>query len=163
MDTQIALVSLIVSILALGMSFVFWLRQFRPIITACVRTVKGGNVGIAYSLKIMNSGSIPAKNIKIQLNESEIEQSLGAEASEEYKEKWLRSVNKSSIHILQNGDSTSCSFGLTKENDSGFWKYGAEFHVVITYEGWFGYTYTETQLLKIQDSDSFTGYMWANA
>lgn len=163
MDTTIALISLFVSMLALGMSFIFWRRQFRPIITACVKAVKGGSVGISYSLKIINSGSIPAKNIKIQLNESEVEQSLGSGTSAEDKEKWLRSVNKSSIHILQNGDSTSCYFGSTEINNSGFWKYGAEFHVVINYEGWFGYKYTETQLLKIQDLDSFTGYMWGNA
>lgn len=163
MDIQIAIVSLIVSILALGMSFVFWLRQFRPIITASVRTAKAGNVAIAYSLKVMNSGSIPARNIKIKLNESELVKSFGVAASEEHKEKWLRSINKSNIYILQNGDSTSCSFGLTQGEDSGFWKHGTEFQVVITYEGWFGYKYKETQLLKIQDSDSFTGYMWGNA
>ena len=160
MDTKIAVVSLIVSLLALSMSFVFWLRQFRPIITASVRTAASGNVAITYNLKIMNSGSIPARNIKIQINESDIEQFLGSGASEKLRELWLRSINKSSIYILQNGDSASCSFGLTEENNSGFWRYGAEFPIVISYEGWFGYKFKETQLIKIQNSDSFTHFNW---
>ena len=162
MEILIAIISLFVSIIALLMSLVFWIRQFRPIITACVRTVESGNVAIAYSLKIMNSGSIPAKNIKIQINESDVQQSLGSGASEKLKEMWLRSINKSIIYLLQNGDSASCSFGLTEENDLGFWRYGSEFPVLIIYEGWFGSKYKEKQLLKIQDSDSFTHYKWSS-
>jgi preprotein translocase subunit SecY len=159
-DTQIALVSLIVSILALSMTLVFWRKQFRPIVTASVRTVKGGNTAITYSLKIMNSGTIPAKNITIKINETEASQALGSASSVENQEKWLYSINQNPIYILQNGDATSCSFGFTGVNNSGFWIYGSKISILITYEGWFGYKYEESQLLKIQDSDSFTGHMW---
>ncbi len=160
MDTQIALVSLLVSIASLSISFLFWRKQFRPIVTASVRTVKGGNTAITYALKIMNSGAIPAKNITIKINAIEAEKSLGASSSTEEKEKWLYSINQSHIYALQNGDATSCSFGFTKANDCGFWVYGSVLPIEISYEGWFGYKYRESQLLKIQDSDSFTGFMW---
>ncbi|MBL0576047.1 hypothetical protein JD491_00095 [Aeromonas caviae] len=152
--------SLLVSLVALLMSTWILRQQFRPIVTATVKTVKAGNTAICYSLKIMNSGSIPARNIKLSLNEHNLMQLLGEDASEENKEKWIYSINKNSIYILQNGESTSCSFGCTRENNTGFWKYGSEFPVVISYEGWLGIKHSETQLLKIQDSDSFTGYMW---
>ncbi|TGS50245.1 hypothetical protein EN822_27000, partial [bacterium M00.F.Ca.ET.179.01.1.1] len=55
--------SLVATVLALGLSVHFWRRQFRPIVTAMVKTHKGGNVGIAYNLVVLNSGSIPARDI----------------------------------------------------------------------------------------------------
>ncbi|MGU5738814.1 hypothetical protein [Aeromonas caviae] len=152
--------SLLVSLVALLMSTWILRQQFRPIVTATVKTARAGSEGIFYSLKVMNSGSVPAKSIKLSLSESDLIQHLGEDASEKSKEKWIYSINKKEIYILQNGESTSCSFGYTRDTNKGFWKYGSEFPVVITYEGWLGITHSETLLLKIQDSDSFTGYMW---
>ncbi|MFO0793176.1 MAG: hypothetical protein U0586_03890 [Candidatus Brocadiaceae bacterium] len=160
MEVLIALVALIVSILSLGMSFYFWRRQFRPILTLAVRTVSAENTVIAYSLQVKNSGSIPAKDIKLKIQESNLEQALGVDATAENKERWIEAVNSNTIHILQNGDIATCSFGTSEANDQGFWKYGAMINVDIKYFGWFGYTYTETQTIKVQDSGSFTGYMW---
>ena len=160
MEYPIALIALIISILSLGMSFYFWRRQFRPIITVAVRTVRGGNCTIAYSLNVKNSGSIPAKNIHISLDESTLEYALGKDATGENRVRWLRSINENSVHMLQNGDTSTCSFGTSQADDNGFWKYGSEITIKLEYTGWFGYKYTDAQVLKIQDSDSFTGYMW---
>ena len=160
MDTQIALISLIIAMLSFSMSFVFWRRQFRPIITVSIKTVKSGNTGIAFSLKVLNSGSIPAKNIRLSINEEKISYAFGSGALEENKERWVRSINKNNILILQNGDAVTCSFGTCHANDSGFWKYEAEFPVGIVYQGWFGYIYEEEQIVNIKDSSSFTGFMW---
>ena len=66
--------------------------------------------------------------------------------------------------MLQNGDTSTCSFGTSQTDDNGFWKYGSEITIKLKYTDWFGYNYTDTQVVKIQDSDSFTGCMWgANA
>ncbi len=163
-DTKISLIALIISILSFGMSLYFWRLQFRPIVTAGVRTVKAGNVAITYALHVMNSGAIPAKNIQIKIDESSLDGVLGKDSSEENLARWVRSINKNRIHLLQNGDRVTCSFGTSRANDEGFWKYGAEIPIEVAYQGWFGYSYTENQVLKIQDSDSFTGYVWnANA
>ena len=159
-DTQIAFISLIISILSFMMSFEFWKKQFRPIITISVRTVNSGNVGIVFLLKVLNSGSIPAKNVIISIDEKLIADAFGSGASEENKERWVRSINNNKINILQNGEAVTCSFGTCHSNDLGFWKYNAEFPITINYQGWFGYKYTEKQTLQIKDSDSFTGYMW---
>lgn len=163
MDTQIALIALIISVLSFGMALYFWRLQFRPIITVNVRTAKAGNVAIAYSLKVMNSGSIPAKNIQIKIDEASIAENLGSEASNENLDRWVRSINSNKIRLLQNGDSSTCSFGTSKANDEGFWKYGANISVNVTYQGWFGYKYSDTQTIQIQDSSSFTGYMWGDS
>ncbi|RGP55105.1 hypothetical protein ASB58_08470 [Pseudomonas abyssi] len=110
----------------------------------------------------MNSGSIPAKNIQLRIDEESIIDVLGSDATEENRARWIRSVNANEIRILQNGDFTTCSFGTSQSNDNGFWKYGSEVPIRISYKGWFGYKYSDTQIIKIQDSDSFTGYMWGS-
>lgn len=99
-----AFISLIISILSFMMSFVFWKRQFRPIITISVKTVKSGNIGIAFSLKVLNSGSIPAKNVKISIDEKQISSVLLALAHR----KKIKSAGfvqlMQTIIILQNGE-----------------------------------------------------------
>jgi hypothetical protein len=62
--------------------------------------------------------------------------------------------------FLQNNDRVLCSFGTTKTNDAGFWKANANIPVTVTYEGWFGNTYTEKQGICVADSNSFTSYSW---
>ena len=74
------------TVMALGLSLHFWRRQFRPIITAMVETHHGGNEAIAYDLVILNSGSIPAKNIKLFISDQKaLEAALGAGANDENK------------------------------------------------------------------------------
>ncbi len=81
----------------------------------------------------------------------------------ENKAKWLACFGEEfPISVLQNGDRASCSFGTTKANNAGFWKYNSEVAIIITYDGWFGRTYHEQQTIKIVDSDSFTGFHWSS-
>jgi hypothetical protein len=163
-DTLIAITALLVSVIALAVSVYFWKKSFRPIITAAVRTHAAGNNLIAFNLVIMNSGTIPAKHIKITALEKDIEGALGAEATPEKKEAWLKCFNPDTeIHILQNGEKTSCSFGTSQTNNLGFWKYGPTIPVSIKYQGWFGKNYEQVQTLCIVDSDSFTGLRWGDA
>jgi hypothetical protein len=168
LNLAVATVALIVSIVALGFSIFFWYRQFRPIVTAMVETHHGGNEGIAYDLVILNSGSIPAKNIKLLISDQKaLEAALGAGATEENKGRWLACFEPSSvIRLLQNGARTSCSFGLThRDPRQSFWIAQAEFPIQIEYEGWFGERYQRDRpnVLQIADSDSFTGGMWGAA
>jgi len=159
----VAVIALIISILSLGLSVYFWRRQFRPLITVAVKTAAAGNVSIAFNLLVKNSGSLPAKNIKLSANQSDLEQAFGNDATEENKNRWLAAFNEENlIPILQNDESIACSFGLSRPSDKGFWKYEATLSVTVDYYGWFGYHYNETQKIKFVNSDSFTGFQWGN-
>jgi hypothetical protein len=162
-DTLIAFIALVVSLLTFGASIRFWRRQFRPIVTAAVRTYKGGNHAIAYNLVLLNSGTIPAKNITLSVDESTLMAALGDDATVENKTRWLSCFSATPrIRILHNGDRSSCSFGTTRNGNAGFWKNRATMSVTIKYEGWFGLHYTQQQILEVVDSASFTGFMWGD-
>jgi len=161
-NLTVALVALIVSLAALGLSIHFWRREFRPIVSAAVRTHSGGHLATTYDLMIQNSGAIPAKNIRLRADESALAAAFAQGANEPDKEHWLECFRiDPAISLLQNGDRTSCSFGTTRPHDAGFWKQGATIPIVIAYEGWFGRKYVERQNIKIADSNSFTGHYWA--
>jgi hypothetical protein len=163
MDTLIAFVALLVSIASLGISVSFWRKSFRPIVTAMVKTHSAGNDGITYDLVLLNSGAIPAKNITLKANDSSLVSAFGGDATSDNKRRWLACFAKDMvIPILHNGDRISCSFGNTRAADFGFWKYKAPISIVIEYSGWFGIEYRQSQELIVIDSDSFTGFMWAN-
>ncbi|WP_095493782.1 hypothetical protein [Mesorhizobium temperatum] len=164
MDTLIASAALALSLVALVMSVYFWRRQFRPIVTAMVKTHAGGNNGIAYILVVLNSGSIPARDIKFEVvSQVALADSFGSGADGDNKKRWLACFDATTvIPLLHNGAHLSCSFGATEEGDRGFWKNRrAEIPIIIRYKGWFGKAYDERQTLRIVDSDSFTGFMWA--
>lgn len=164
LDTLIALVAFGVSVVSLGTSIRFWRRSFRPIVTVAVKTHWATDALIAYDLVFLNSGTIPAKNIRISADEESLAQALGSDATPDNKQRWLACFSSTAqVTTLHNGDHVSCSFGTTKSGDSGFWKYKATVSVVIRYEGWFGRSYTQPQEIGMLDSDSFTGYGWAKA
>lgn len=147
---------------ALGLSVHFWRRQFRPIVTAMVKTHAGGDTGIAYNLVVLNSGSIPARDIWFEVaSPHALNAAFARGASEERKRDWLACFDrKDLIPVLHNGAQVSCSFGTTGRGDQGFWKNEAEFPIRIHYRGWFGATYIEEMKLRVVDSDTFTGFMW---
>ncbi|MBZ9974205.1 MULTISPECIES: hypothetical protein [unclassified Mesorhizobium] len=164
-ELAVSVVALVISILALALSIFFWRRQFRPIVTAMVQTHHGGNDGIAYNLVVLNSGSIPAKNIKLIVRDQpSLDAALGPGADTRSRGLWLACFEPSTvIRLLQNGARTSCSFGLThREATKSFWKPRAEFPIHLEYEGWFGEKYRNdpANILQIADSDSFTGGLW---
>jgi hypothetical protein len=160
-DTAIALLALAVSIIALGISVYFWRRQFRPIVTAAIKTHGAGNEAIAYDLVLLNSGSIPAKDITLKVTDESLQRAFGTDATPDNKTRWLACfLSTTQIRALHNGDHVSCSFGMTRANDSGFWKMRAQLAITIEYTGWFGKSYVQQQTLEIRDSTSFTGFMW---
>jgi len=160
-DQIVAIIALIVSFVSLGLSVYFWRRQFRPIITVAVKTAAAGNVSIAFDLQAKNSGSLPAKNIKLSANQLDLDSAFGDDATQENQTRWLAAFNEENvISILQNGESITCSFGMSQPHDRGFWKYRANLPITVEYTGWFGCHYVDTQAVKFIDSDSFTGFLW---
>jgi hypothetical protein len=160
-NTLIAAAALAVSICSLIVALHFARRSFRPIVTAAVKTHSAGNILTAYDLVILNSGSLPARDIRVTAARNFLAAAFGNDASEENRERWLACFVEV-IGLLQNGDRVSCSFGTTGMNDGGFWKYNSIIPITITYRGWFGKAYKENQNIKIIDSNSFTGYSWGD-
>ena len=120
-------------------------------------------MSIIYNLEVLNSGTIPAKNIHIKVEEKDVNAALASSEYNDRKKEWLSCFDPECvIPVLQNGTRVSCSFGLTRADNAGFWKCGAAIPVVVEYQGWFGVKYTEPQVIYIRDSDSFTGYMWSS-
>jgi hypothetical protein len=160
-DSTIAIIALIVSILSLGLSIYFWKRQFRPIVTVAVKTAAAGEISIAFDLQIKNSGSIPAKDIKLTVAQADLENALGSADDQGNRDRWLAAFNEENLILsLQNGESVTCSFGMSQLHDQGFWKYKSNLPITIEYLGWFGTHYKETQTIKIMNSDSFTDFHW---
>lgn len=162
-DQIVAIIALIISFLSFGLSVYFWRRQFRPIITVAVKTADAGNRGIYFNLQVKNSGSLPAKNIKLSANQSDLDIAFGDDATQENRTRWLAAFNEENvIPILQNGESITCSFGMSQPHDRGFWLYRANLRITTEYAGWFGYHYVDTQIISIIDSNSFTDFQWGD-
>ncbi|MET3601410.1 hypothetical protein [Martelella mangrovi] len=165
----VATLALAISIAAFVHSVHAWKRSFRPIVTAMVRTKHASVDFIAHELVILNSGTIPAKNVSICVESRKaLEEALSYAPSED-RRLWLTCFDDETvIRIIHNGSHVSCSFGTTQKTqyasgrpeDKGFWKYGAELPVIVRYRGWFGRRHEERQVLDITDSESFTGHLW---
>ena len=162
-NSIISIISLIIAFISLSLSFYFWRLSFRPIVTAMVKTFESGPQNTAFNLEISNTGTIPAKNIQLQVKHRDIKDALGEDSGKENKKKFLSCFNSErSILILHNNSKTECSFGYcsSSKSEKGFWKYESVFPITIKYQGWFGKKYLSTQQLQIIDSESFTGFTW---
>lgn len=84
-DRIVALTALVVSILSFAFSFYFWRRSFRPIVTDTVKTDAGGNVSITYNLVLLNSGTIPAKNVRLSADQESLARAFGQDANDKTK------------------------------------------------------------------------------
>jgi hypothetical protein len=158
-------VALIVSLCSLLISLDVWRRSFRPIVSAAVKTHEAGNVAICYDLVILNSGTRPARNIRISEIDSSVATALGQDATQDNRRRWLACFDQT-IPVLQPNERVSCSFGTTQMNDAGFWKHKAIIHIRLTYDEWVGgliSRYREEQDIQIVSSESFTGFSWGDA
>ncbi|HCY87865.1 MAG TPA: hypothetical protein DHV36_22205 [Desulfobacteraceae bacterium] len=158
MEMGLASASLVLAFCAFVISIYFWKKQFRPILSAMVKTHAAGNEAILYDLEIINCGSLPAKNISLSIGDADTIQALGDDASDENKQRWLACFEET-IPILHNNSSCKCSFGMTGKKN--FWKYRSKLPITIKYESfWWKKRYEETVVVHIIDSESFTGYSW---
>tara|TARA_R110001583_G_scaffold119981_1_gene271218 strand:- start:1522 stop:2070 length:549 start_codon:yes stop_codon:yes gene_type:complete len=161
LDTIIAGCAFIASLTSLGLSVHFWRRSFRPIVSVAVRTYSVGSIAMTFDLEVLNSGSLPAKNIRLKIKNADLKHAFGHDASDENKRRWLSCFAPCNvISILHNNQKTRCSFGTSREGGNGFWKYKSKFPVIVEYEGWYGKKYSQIQEIQITSSESFTGFLW---
>lgn len=163
LDLWFSFLAVVVSSVSLAVAVRYSSKSFRPIISVAVRTHLAGNEAITYNLEVMNSGAIPARDIQIKALLADVESAIRNPGRPEIKSKWISCFDpECRIPMLQNGEKACCSFGMSKADDSGFWRYGATIPVVVEYKSWFWKSYVDSQTLYIRDSESFTGYMWSS-
>jgi hypothetical protein len=156
----LALCALVVASFALIQSWLFWRKSFRPIITAMVSTHAAGSEAIAFNLVILNSGTIPARDVTLHIHDNRRLNSALNHAPEDQRQKFLACFEKeNAIPVIHNGAHVSCSFGFTGAHE-GFWKPMSTFPIWIRYYGWFGSIYCEEQIIKIADTSNFTNKRW---
>ena len=104
LNLWIAIFALLVSFFSLIVTIRYASKSFRPIVTAAVKTHSGGNEAIIYNLVIKNSGSIPARQVRIQVEENQLAQAFGADSCDEhYRRIWLACFSSSNeVSLLQN-------------------------------------------------------------
>jgi hypothetical protein len=79
----VSLIALLVSITLMLLSYRYWSKSFRPIVTVMVKTHLSGNIATTFNLEILNSGSLPAKNIQLKANDKDLREALGNDANTE--------------------------------------------------------------------------------
>ena len=154
--------ALVVSLISLVITITLWRASNRPVVTACIRTHKGGNVAIFYNLEVVNTGTRPAKNVRMSVKQDDLE-CAAVPASERRPDfdTELRLIERcfeerATISVLLNGESRTNAFGHTSVEDP-FWLPGATLPVTISYRGLEGQSYRTSLLLRIDDTASFAG------
>ena len=85
-----------------------WKHANRPLVTARVTTVSGGNMGVAINLLLENTGNRPAKNIYFKVKEEDVR---NASFKQNIPEDALQCFYSNiSIPVLANNRSTSNVF-----------------------------------------------------
>jgi hypothetical protein len=159
---MVAISALVISLATLIVTVLHWRRSARPIVSAMVKThLVDENRKAILNLTLMNSGTMPARNITLRTcEEGKLDAALD-NPTEEEKVNYLECLSgQPYVAVLQNGAEISCAFGYFGPTGRSFWKPLATFPILIRYEGWFGWVYEEEQIIKIADSTSFTDSAW---
>ncbi|WP_131453056.1 hypothetical protein [Xanthomonas citri] len=162
MDLFFATGALIVSLISLLITIWLWRESNRPVVTARIKTHNGGNIAILYNLEVVNSGSRPARNVRLSIKQSDLNQALvSSDKRGQGFEGHLRLVNRcfegrAAIPILLNSETCSNAFGHTSKEDP-FWLPGALLPISISYQGIEGQSYKADVCIKIDDTAGFAG------
>lgn len=167
MATFFSTAALIVSLVSFLITIWLWRESNRPVVTARIKTHRGGNIAILYLLEVVNSGARPAKNVRLHVELQEvIDAVLPVAMSHTDYGQVLRSIKRcfekrAEIPILLNGEAVTNSFGHTSI-ESPFWSPGATLQLAISYQGLEGQRYRSTVTIKIDDTAGFAGTSYGN-
>jgi hypothetical protein len=145
-----------------------WLQTNRPIVSATVETFSGGNRAITYNLVVSNTGNRPAVNVRLFVNEIELNAAMSFDSKNcdesgkvDYNNILRCFSEKGEIALLRNGADVSNSFAYTSGNGKSFWIYDARIPIIIKYFDLEGRKYNASQKLIVKDSEGFAGGMWS--
>ena len=162
MQTIFSVAAVIISVISLAVTVWLWQQSNRPVVTARIKTHSGGNMAITYLLELVNSGTRPAKNVRLHASHDKIAAALMPEAhNDSHFATHLRIVERcfeerSMVPVLLNGEATTNPFGHTSA-EHPFWQPGATMQLQVTYHGLQGQRYSSLITIKIDDTAGFAG------
>ncbi len=136
----------------------------RPAVIAKVVTHSEGNIAVAFDLVVHNTGNAPAKNIRLSVDNCELEAAFSSSIGDPLKQSIKRCFTEEAmIPVLENGQhfAATNSFGLISlhQKDST-WKAGALLNIKVSYQDLDGNSYQHDIPLKIGDNSMFAGGAW---
>ncbi|HEY0320444.1 MAG TPA: hypothetical protein VGC66_05680 [Pyrinomonadaceae bacterium] len=156
-----SLPALIVSVISFYFSVKSWRESNRPIVTVRVTAANGGEEGTPLNLVVENTGSRPAKNIRLTVDNEELEELLAEQVDEIWRKHITRCFSERAIiPILGNGKSVSNTFGWLSGNSKSAWRGEVRFNVQISYKDLDGRKYEHTNPLLVADDTGFAGGFW---
>jgi len=140
-----------------------WLDSTRPVVIARVTTEAGGNQAILYNLLVENTGSRPAKNVRLRVAPADLDRALrtGPTGLRDAVEACFAPTT--SIPVLANGRSITSSFGSTGvESQDPTWIPDSEVNIKLLYDDLEGRHYEHAITLRIADDSGFAGFSWGD-
>ncbi|MCI5121509.1 MAG: hypothetical protein D3908_10030 [Candidatus Electrothrix sp. AUS4] len=158
--------ALTISLLSLLFQGILWRKSNRPIVSAYLRNVipediKNYNV-IALGLVLINTGNMPATNIRISAKKSDIEKIFYEDIDDETRNIVTDCFEKKSeVALLLNGEKIETAFGISKRTGYRKWK-GLKcgetwLPIRITYKDLNKRRYCSSLKLRLRDPYGFGG------
>jgi hypothetical protein len=157
----VAAAALVVSVLSFYFSIKSWRESNRPIVITRISTSDSGE-GIAFlDLLVENTGSRPAKNIKLSVNNQNLHAALVSSPDQPTRKYIERCFAEDTvIPILANGKAASSAFGILSYDERSDWRRFATFDVFIKYHDLDGREYNHSIPLLITSDQGFAGGVW---
>lgn len=142
---------------------ILYQKTNRPFVTAKVTTHAEGNIASALNITVHNSGTSPAKNIRLHVNDSELKAAFSNEKSDTFKKYIMNCFSeKGIIPVLENGQSVTNSFGMFHRNlEESTWKIDTLLNIEISYLDLDGNEYNHKIPLKLASDLGFAGSGWS--
>lgn len=169
LNTILAILAFVISILSYRFARRSWFQSNRPIVSAMVETHAGGNESIFYNLTLNNTGNRPATNIRIYVEENDVDTCVAewvknSKSSNTIYQAVMRCFSDNGeIPLLLNGKTITNSFGYTRGDQKTFWRYGASLSIKIEYCDLDSRKYNSKQVIKVKDSAGFAGGIWGSS
>ena len=164
----VSLAALTISVLSFSFGLISWRETYRPIVTARVATYAQGNQGIFLNLLVENTGSRPACNVQLLVDETTLtaalDPSLDVKGQEEIRGCFSP---KFTIPVLANGASTSNAFGMlawpgTLNVKLNAWVWHSRMPVEVRYLDLRGRKFSHRLDLFVADSSGFASTSYAD-
>ena len=160
----ISVSALLISLLSLLFQEFQWRRSTRPIVSAYLcNTFPNEKISSSVDLNliIINTGTMPATDIRIRAKESDIKKIFGDEINEVDKDIVTNCFdNKRTTPLLLNGNKAETFFGHCEQINATSWKglkYDSWLPIKITYRDLNKRKYRTSIKLKLRDSYGFGG------
>lgn len=156
--------ALVVSLLSFYFSIKSWRESNRPIVTARVTSFDpGGELGTALNIVVENTGTRPARKIRLTAKKDDLDKALRSDGNDTGKRTISRCFSdRGVIPVVGNGKAGSNEFGWLSTDSKSAWTGEVRFDIEITYEDLDGRQFRHTNPLLIAGDEGFAGSSWEN-